>query len=71
MESELFVETFLWNWFGFIKIDDLPSLIGTIVSIPCDNFSSFLIFSSMNIKAFLVLPVDEVFISISEDLPPS
>jgi hypothetical protein len=71
MESELFIETFLWNWFSFINIDDLPSLVGAIMSIPGDDFSSFLILSSVNIKAFLVLPVDEVFILIGEDLPPS
>jgi hypothetical protein len=71
VESKFFTESFLWNWFCFVKIDYLPSLVGTVVSVPCDDCSSFLILASSNIEAFLVLPVDEMFISIGEDLPPS
>jgi hypothetical protein len=70
METEVFTKTLCLFWFGIIKIEDLPSLVGTIMSVPNDYLSSFLILSSMNIKAFLVLPVDEVLISIGEDLVP-
>jgi len=71
MESEVFVKTLCGFSSKLVKIDNLPSLVGTIVSVIYDNFSSFFVLSSVNIKAFLVLPIDEVFISIGKDLPPS
>jgi hypothetical protein len=71
MESEVFVKTLCWFSSKLVKIDNLPSLVGTIVSVIYDNLSSFFVLSSVNIKAFLVLPIDEVFISIGKDLPPS
>jgi hypothetical protein len=71
VESELLVESFLRYWLSLVYIENLPSLVGTVVSVPCDDLSSFLILSGVNIKAFLVLPVDKVLILIGEDLPPS
>jgi hypothetical protein len=71
METEVFIQSLGWFLLGLIKIDNLPSLVSSVVSVPGNDLSSFLVFSSMDIKAFLVLPVDEVFISIGEDLPPS
>jgi hypothetical protein len=71
VESEIFIESFLWYWLGLVKIDDLPSLVSTIVSLPVDYCLSFNIFTSFNIKTSLVLPIDDVLILIGEDLPPS
>jgi hypothetical protein len=38
---------------------------------PNDNFSSFFIFSTMDIKSLLVGPIDELFLLILEELEPS
>jgi hypothetical protein len=71
MESEIFIESFLWYWLGLVFIDDSPSLVSTVVSLPVDDCLSFYIFTSFNVKTSLVLPVDEVLIGIGEYLPPS
>ena len=54
-----------------VKIENLPSLVVSIVSAPGNDLSAFFILSTMDIKAFVVLPVDEVLVLIGEDLPPS
>jgi hypothetical protein len=45
VETEIFTESILWYWFSFIKMNDLPSLVGTVVSIPGDYLSSFFVSS--------------------------
>jgi hypothetical protein len=42
VETKLFVESFGSNWFSFIKVDNLPSLIGilVVVSILRINFNT-------------------------------
>ena len=71
MESEFLVESLLlWSLIS-VKIHDLPSLVGSTVFLPDDNSLSFFILSLIDIKYLLVLPVDEEFTFISEDLPPS
>ena len=46
METEFFIESFSWNLLGFVKMNDLPSLICTIVSLPDNDLSSFFILST-------------------------
>jgi hypothetical protein len=69
LETELFVKS-LGFCLNSVNINNLPSLVGTIVSLMNNNFLSFNIFTSTNIKAFSILPVDKVFVLILEDLPP-
>jgi hypothetical protein len=71
METEFFTESTGWYLLCLVKIDDLPSLVGTVVSLPGDYFSSFYIFSCVDIKCSTVFLVEEVFILVDEDLPPS
>jgi hypothetical protein len=71
METEFFTESTGWYLFGFIKIDNLPSLVGTVMPLPRDYLSSFFISCGMDIKCLTVLPVEEVFFLVGEDLPPS
>jgi hypothetical protein len=71
MHAEVCVKSLGWFLLSLVKIDDLPSLIGTIMSVPNDNLSSFFILSSMDIECLVVLDIDEVLISVGEDLPPS
>jgi hypothetical protein len=72
METEVFMKSLILFFFSFVKIDNLPSLVGSIMSVPNDNISSFFIFSSMDIKAFVgLLEVAEVLALVLEDLPPS
>jgi hypothetical protein len=71
MESVFLVESLGLNWLCFVKINDCPSLVVTIVSVPNDDWSSFLVFTSIDINTFLFfLEVTEVLISIGEELPP-
>jgi hypothetical protein len=70
VEAEVLVKSLFLDLFSFVKIDDLPSLVFTILSSMDNNFATFLIFLSFNMKLLLVLPVDELFIFIGEDLPP-
>jgi hypothetical protein len=71
VETKIGVHSLGLDWSSFVKIDDIPSLIGSIVFLPDDNLSSFLIFSSMNIKSSSILDINEMFINILEDLEPS
>ena len=70
MEAKFFVESLGLDWLSFVKIDDIPSLVCTIVSVMYLDICHFFIYITLDGKAFLVLPVDEVLISIIEDLPP-
>jgi hypothetical protein len=70
VESKFWIESFTWNCLGFVKIEHLPSLISSIMSVPYNNCLSFNIFSTWDIKCFSVTPVDEVFRFVLEDLPP-
>jgi hypothetical protein len=54
-----------------IKILNCPSLVWTIVSVPNYNLLTFSIFSTPNIKDFLVMDILEVFTHVSEELPPA
>jgi hypothetical protein len=71
MHAEVCVKSLGWFLLGLVKIDDLPFLIGTIVFVPNDNFSSFFILSTIDIECLVVLDIDEVLITVGEDLPPS
>ena len=70
VESEFLTKSLGLNLLGIVKIDNCPFLVVTIVSFFYNDWCSFLIFVSANIKAFLVLPIDEVSILVGEDLPP-
>jgi len=47
MEAKFFVESFGPNWFGLVKIENLPSLVGIVVfvsiSIVNNNSCTFVI----------------------------
>ena len=70
MEAELLVESLGIKLFSLLSVDNLPSLVLSVMAVPDNNWLSFSIFSSFNIKDLLVLDVDELFASIQEDLPP-
>ena len=71
MESEVLIKSS--GLLGsFVNIDDSPSLVGSVVSLPDLDWSSFLISASMYVKASVgLLEVAEVFILVGEDLPPA
>ena len=64
------IPSFTLDLFSLILIDNSPSLVPSVVSLPDNNCLSFNIFVSGNIKNSLVLNVDEVISSVLEDLPP-
>jgi hypothetical protein len=71
VESELLVVSLSLDLGVLVLIDNSPSLVGSVVSLPDDNFLSFSILSLIDIDCLLVLDIDEVFSSVLEDLPPS
>jgi hypothetical protein len=71
VESESLVVTLGLDLGVFVLIDNSPSLIGSTMSLPDDNFLSFNILSLEDIDCLLVLDIDEVVSSVLEDLPPS
>jgi hypothetical protein len=72
METKFFIESFGGNCFSLISIKNSPFLVVSFMLVPDDNFSSFFVFATMDIKAFLgLLEVAEVFSFIGEHLPPS
>jgi hypothetical protein len=70
MHTEFRIEALSWNLLSLVKIDDIPSLVGTVMFVVNDNSLSFLILSTSDIKSLSSLPIDEVFIFILEELPP-
>jgi hypothetical protein len=70
-ESKALHKSFVLNLFSILFIDNFPSLVGSIVSVPNNDWSSFFIFASINIKTFgSLLDIAEVFFLVGEDLPP-
>ena len=70
MESKLLVETLGSSLLSLVNIDNLPSLVSTVVSLVNNDWLTFSIFSTTDVEAFSVLPVDNMFILVFEDLPP-
>jgi len=71
MESEVLINTLIFILSSLVNIEDSPLLVVALVVRPDAYSSSFFIFTSFNIKNLAVLPVDELFVLILEDLPPS
>jgi len=72
VESELFVQTLSLSLCLLVKIEDLPSLVGTVVSVVNLDCLSFNVFVSINVKASLVLlDVAEMLLLVYKDLPPA
>jgi hypothetical protein len=67
VEAKVLMKSLSLFLFCFVKIDNLPSLVGTVVSLPDDNWSSFFVLTSINVNTSVsLLEVAEVFISILE-----
>ena len=71
VESEVGIKSLGLDSLSLVKIDNSPSLIGLSVVAPDDNWSSFFISSTRNIKYLIVGPVDELLALILEELEPS
>ena len=71
METEFLVETGSWLLISFVKIDDLPSLVLSIISFGNINNLTFNIFVSSDFETLLVSDVAEVRSFILEELEPS
>ena len=70
MEAEFLVESLGWFWLSFVKIDNLPSLVSSVVSLPGNDLSCFFIFTTMYIKTSLVVDVAEMLSFEDEYLEP-
>jgi hypothetical protein len=72
MESELFVKSLGLSLCLLVKIEDLPSLVSTIMSVVNLDCLSFNVFVSNNVKASLdLLDVAEMLLLVNKDLPPA
>lgn len=70
-QSVVFIPSFVLLFLLVIKIEDLPSLVQTVVQCPDEYLLAFSILSSGNINHFLVLDIDDIIGLILEDLEPS
>jgi hypothetical protein len=71
MESKVLVKSLgLWS-LCLVKINNIPSLGFASVVVKDLDWVSFLVFTSSDIKSLVALPVDELVVLISENLPPS
>ena len=71
VETEVFVEfTLLWFCWVFIFINDIPLLVKTLMSVPSNDVSVFVIKTACYIKDLSFL-VDNVGTLLSPELPPS
>jgi len=71
VESEFFIESLCFSLCLLVKIKNLPSLVGSIVSAMNLNFLCFNILTLVNIKATVgLLDVAEVFSTVYKDLEP-
>jgi hypothetical protein len=71
MESEVLVKSLGLDWTSFVKIDNSPSLMSSVVVTKDTNCLSFSILSTCDIKYFTTLPIDELAVLILEYLEPS
>ena len=71
MEAKFFAESFSSLLSSLVNIDNLPSLGFASVVWPDTDLLAFNISSTNDIKSLVALPVDELVVLISENLPPS
>jgi hypothetical protein len=71
METKVFGDTLNLRTLSFVKINNLPFLVSSVVVTENTNCSTFFILTSSNIKHLVVIPVDELAILILENLPPT
>jgi hypothetical protein len=71
MESKVFAISFSSNCTRFVEINNLPFLVSTSIIAPYSYSLAFSVFSSLNIKDLVVVPVDELAVLKLEDLEPS
>jgi hypothetical protein len=70
VEAIVFAEATWFFLVNLVDVENLPFLVGTVVLVPDNDWSTFFILSSVDVKCLSVLHVDEVFTFISEKLPP-
>ena len=70
-EAVVTAQSLDWLAFDFVKIQNLPSLVNSIMSIPHVHSLTFSIFVSGHIKNLLVVNIGEEAVMVSEELPPS
>jgi hypothetical protein len=71
MESEVLVKSLGLNSVSFVKIDNSPSLMNSVVVTKDTYCLSFSILGTCDIKYFTTLPIDELAVLILEYLEPS
>jgi hypothetical protein len=71
IETEVFI-VFSLDWFSwvFIGVDDVPLLVETVVSVPSNDVSVLVIFTSCDIED-LSFFVNNMGTLVSPELPPS
>jgi hypothetical protein len=70
IESKFLVITLSSILSMVFEVDNVPFLVSTVMFGVNNNWLSFIILVSWYIKALLVLPIDEVLVLVSEQLPP-
>lgn len=71
VETEIFVKSFTFSLSSLVGVEDSPLLMVTSIVAPNTNGMTFFVLTSFDVKDLVVLPVDELFTLVLEDLPPS
>jgi hypothetical protein len=72
VESKLFIQSLSLGLSLLVKIENLPSLVGSVVSVVYLNFLALVIFTLVDIKASIgFLDVAEMLSLVDKDLEPS
>jgi len=75
METKFLVESFCSNLVSFVKIDNLPSLVGIVILVSIltvnHDLLAFLVFATIDLKNLVVVWIDKEFSLQLEDLEPS
>jgi hypothetical protein len=71
METEVLVKSLGLDWTSFVKIDNSPSLMSSVVISIDTDCLAFGILGTCDIKYFTVLPIDELAVLVLEHLEPS
>jgi hypothetical protein len=71
MEAKVFVETFGCFTFSLINVGKFPLLVLASVLVVDNDASVLFVFVSRDIEDLVVLNINDEFVVISEQLPPS
>ena len=71
METEVLIKSLGLSLISLVEIQHSPLLVVSSIVVPYTYSVSFFVLVTFDLKDLAVLPVDELFILILENLPPT